>query len=30
MPKKRTYELAGFGERHAQLRKRAGYTPAAA
>lgn len=26
MPKKRTYELAGFGERLAQLRKRAGYT----
>ena len=26
MPKKRTYELAGFGERFAQLRKRAGYT----
>lgn len=26
MPKKRTYELAGFGARLAELRKRAGYT----
>lgn len=26
MPKKRTYPLPGFGERLAQLRKRAGYT----